>query len=138
MELKDMITRLGQIKEERKRLEQEEKLYSTPFIADTERVKAVYDYCAEAYVQLAPQSQLDTPFVRRRILFVILFLFSPKTLAGGKMTHGLRAKIAAAMNMEPSNVSHYHTNILFYYKVYKDFRDDVNNIFKDVYEKLKK
>lgn len=137
MELRDMITKLCSIKEEKRRLESEERRLSTPIIQDVKRVGAVYKYCVEAHKELFPDLSCDKPFVRRRFLFVILFLFSPKTLAGGKMGHGLRAEIAKVMGIESSNISHYHSNILFFYNVYSDFRDDVNNLFRVVFEKLK-
>lgn len=138
MELKEMITKLCSIKEERKRLEQEEIKLSTPIIQDLRRVREVYQYCLDAHKELAPSQSPNKPFVRRRFLFVLLFLFSPKTLAGGKMGHGLRAEIAKVMKIESSNVSHYHSNILFFYNVYSDFREDVNKLFEIVFDKLKK
>lgn len=137
MELKEMISRLCSIKDERKKLEQEEDMLSTPIIQDISRVGEVYGYCLEAHRVLFPGLPHNKPFIRRRFLFVILFLFSPKTLAGGKMGHGLRASISKVMKVTPSNISHYHSNILFFYNLYSDFRDDVNNLFALVYEKLK-
>ena len=138
MELKDMIKRLCDIRQELVLLEREAEALSSPIISDLEQVETVYGYCVEAHGQLFPNVPLDKPVSRRRILFVILFLFSPKTLAGTKMSRGLRAEISKIMGVESSNVSHYHSTILFFYNVYEDFRGDVNRLFAIVYDKLKR
>lgn len=137
MELKDMIKRLCEIRKELVLLEREAEALSSPIISDLNQVEEIYGYCVEAHGILFPNVPLDKPVARRRVLFVVLFLFSPKTLAGTKMSRGLRAEVSKIMGVEPSNVSHYHSNLLFFYNVYEDFRSEVNKLSAIVYNKLK-
>lgn len=138
MELHEVVSRLKEIKEERLRLNDEEQTLSSPAITDPDRIPEVLEYCKESYRELHPNSKVRVSEVRRMYIFILLFLFSPKTLAGGKMSNGLRTRIAGAMGIESSNVSHYHADVWFYYTVYSDFRDDVNGMFALVFDKLKK
>lgn len=130
--------RLRSIKDERTKLDDEEKMLSNPALSDYDDIPKIFDYCHEAYEQLHPRTRVRASEIRRKYLFVILFLYSPKTLAGGKMSSGLRTKIAEALGVEPTNISHYHSDIWFYYTVYSDFREDVNQLFSIVFENLKR
>lgn len=138
MELQEVIMRLRTIKMEKSRLSEEEQKLSNPMMKDMSDIPTILTYCREAYKDIHRTSVPRRPRERRIYIFILLFLFSPQTLAGGKMGSGIRESIAKAMEIESSNVSHYHSDIWFYYNVYEDFRQDVNTIFEKVFEKLRK
>lgn len=131
MELKEYIRRIRELSEAKKVLSEEERVLSSPMISDLSQVSRVVGYCREAYGD-KPLKVVSRPF-----LFVVLFIFSPKTLSGGKMVSGLRDKLAECLNTTASNISHYSANLMFYYQMYKDFANEVNNLFSYVYSKLK-
>ena len=138
MDLQELVSRLRRIKEEKDRLNTEELVLSSPSITDLGKVGDIFELCKEAVKESDPRSNPLSAANRRKSLFVILYLFSPKTLAGGKMSLGLRNEVARVMNISPSNVSHCYKNAWFFYEVYKDFREEVNDLFARVFEKLKK
>ena len=137
MELQEVITRLREIKEYKGRILDEERRLSTPVMRNMKDIPMVLGYCEEAYRSFHPEEGIRRSEMRRVSIFILLFLFSPQTLAGGKMGSGIREGIANAMGIESSNISHYHSNIWFYYRVYESFRNDVNNVFNVVFEKLR-
>ena len=131
MELKEYISRMRELSEANRILLEEEKKLSSPIISDLSQVERVLGYCREAYGD-KPRKNVSRPF-----LFVMLFFFSPKTLSGGKMVSGLRDKLAECLDTTASNISHYTANLMFYYVMYKDFANEVNNLFTYVYARLK-
>lgn len=138
MKLQQVITRLSEIKEHRAVLDMEEKSLSTPSVTNTDLLPTILEYCREAFTELHPQGGVRSSEERRVYIFILLFLYSPRTLSGGKMSKGLRVKIASALGVESSNLSHYHADIWFRYQIYDDFRNDVNKVFEKVFEKLRK
>lgn len=132
-----MIDRLVEIQGEREALHREERSLSSPSMMDYDDVGRVYRFCCQAYGELHPDRHGSGSELRRQAIFVILFLYSPRTLAGGRMNSGLRRRIAEVMGLEPSNVSHYHADVWFYYSVYADFREDIDNLFARVFALLR-
>ena len=66
-----------------------------------------------------------------------MYLYSPGSLAGGKMKSGLRNKIAEALGVKAmSAVSNKLDSITFSYKLYKYFRQDLNRILSGIQERL--
>ena len=128
---------MKRLKDKKKEILDEELRLSEPQIDDLGRVNDVFFLCVDAYQSIHPDSRNIKREAYKQILFVILFLFSPKTLSGSKMREGLRDKLSENMNMSPQSISHSISNLMFFYTVYKDFRYDVNYIFTYVFEKLR-
>ena len=79
--------------------------------------------------------------MRRRpypITVIILFLYSPSTLAGGKMKNGLRDKLAEVLGVNAqTTISNNCNNLVFSYQLYKYFRQDVDWIYGEMMERIK-
>nr|DAI53189.1 MAG TPA: hypothetical protein [Caudoviricetes sp.] len=135
MELKEYITRIKSLNETKQSVAEEERLLSSPIVTDLSMVETVFQYCLDAYFELHPNNKLRHS--SRRVLFVMMFIFSPKTLAGAKIAVGVRDKLAALYHAQPQNISYYVRNLMFFYNVYMDFQSDVDYIFAEVYKKLR-
>lgn len=128
---------MKRLKDAKKEILEEEMRLSEPQIDDLERVYEVFNLCVEAYMEAYPDTKNLKREGYKQILFVLLFIFSPKTLSGSKMREGLRDKLSTNLKISPQSISHSIANLMFFYTVYKDFRYDVNYIFTYVFEKLR-
>ena len=73
------------------------------------------------------------------LVFIILYLYSPMTLAGGKMKAGLREKLGNVLGIkEKTVVSNNINGIVFSYQLYKYFRQDIERIFSEISVRLGK
>lgn len=78
------IARIKDIQERLEELSEEEKDLSSPLLTDIRLVREIYDIFSGMVENPASAAQ------RKKFIFIILYLFSPGTLAGGKMASGLR------------------------------------------------
>lgn len=70
-----------------------------------------------------------------RNIFILIAarVYSPKALIGHKLGAGVRARMAEILSIEPTIVSHALENLVFRYKKYRDFREDVDTTFALIY-----
>lgn len=78
------IARIKDIQERMSELSEEGKDLSSPLLTDIRLVGEIYDIFSGMVENPASAEQ------RKKFIFIILYLFSPGTLAGGKMASGLR------------------------------------------------
>lgn len=76
---------------------------------------------------------------RKEFIFVVIYLYDPMRLFGGKIKSGLREKIGEVLGVKSKNViSNFCSELLVLYRHYSDFREHVditiNNVM-DIYER---
>ncbi|MEG1693461.1 MAG: hypothetical protein RR312_08735 [Bacteroidales bacterium] len=70
---------------------------------------------------------------RGKFIYVILYLYSPGALIGGRTRIGLREALAKVFNINDKQIiSKNIGDLRFYFDNYKDFRDDVELFYKKV------
>lgn len=70
---------------------------------------------------------------RKKFLMVVLYLYSPKALAGDRMRIGLRKVISGLFGLTTSTpISDNSACLIVEYNAYADFRRDVDLIFSEV------
>lgn len=70
---------------------------------------------------------------RKKFIMVVLYLYSPKALAGDRMRMGIRKIISELFGLTTSTpISDNSASLLIEYNAYSDFRRDVDLIFKEV------
>ena len=75
---------------------------------------------------------------RKKFLFIVLFLYAPSSLAGGRLPNGIRAELANVFpDVSPCVISNNIADVSFIYQQYKNFRQDIEYIYRRVIEKLK-
>ena len=73
-----------------------------------------------------------------QFLLVILFLYSPIALVGGRIVNGVRDKLAQLFGFtSPSAVSNLCKSINSFYSTYKGYRKNVNQLCDEFMSRLK-
>ena len=132
------IFELKSIREQKYRLSERESEIAKPVLTDLGMIDTLYEWFKEIALEgkELPKGNVSQ---RKRFIFIILYLYSPTTLAGGKMRAGLREKLAEVFPIkEKSVVSNNTNNLVFSYQLYKYFRQDVERIYKEIILRLGK
>ena len=128
-----MFSEIAEIKSIR---EQKSKL-SEPILTDLDMIGMLYRW----FQEIISQKEIfrsGNVTQRKKFIFIILFLYSPSTLAGGKMKNGLRDKLAEVLGVNAqTTISNNRNNLVFSYQLYKYFRQDVDWIYGEMMERIK-
>jgi hypothetical protein len=131
------IFELIAIREQKSRLTERERELTRPTLTDFSLIESIYEWFKE-YIKGAPPAMgPNSPVQRRRFCFVIMALYSPSALAGGRMPNGLRKALQSLYAVKPCSISWSFRNAIFYYQQYKRHRQDVNDLYLFVLGKLK-
>lgn len=133
-----IISELKSVREERIRLSAKEQELSEPMLDDYSLVGEIYEWFQEILSERTLPPRADSPLQRKKFIFIILFLYSPKTLAGDKMRIGLRDKIAEVTGCTRTLISHNCEDVSFFYQQYKCHREDIDFLYVEIMNRLKK
>lgn len=76
---------------------------------------------------------------RKEFIFVVIYLYAPQKLFGGKMPHGMRRAIANITGITCASViSATCTELMVLYTTYSDFRRGVDELLNRVMERMGK
>lgn len=131
----DKIIRLQNIRTEISKLSEEEKRLITPLFTDKNLIPVIHDIFAEITNEMN-QENVDSVIQRKKFIFIIMYMFSPNALAGGKMRKGIRDEISKVTRCSTTLISHNCEDIVFIYNFYDDFRKDVEIIYKEIINRL--
>ena len=87
------IIRLKKIRIEKSELSEEENALTEPVLKDKSLIHEIYKIFVEVLNERGCPPNIDSVTQRKKFIFIILYLFSPSSLAGGKMTAGLRRDV---------------------------------------------
>ena len=131
------IIRIKKIRVEKSGLSEEECTLSKPILTDKSLIKTIYDYFVEVLSERNCSPQVESVIQRKKFIFIILYLYSPRTLAGGKMKSGLRDEISKVLGVQSmSTISNNCSDVVFLYQNYSDFSKDIIKIFSAVMERM--
>lgn len=132
------ISELKSIRDQKRRLSEREAELSTPLLKDLSLITKVYEWFNEISENRDCSPRKESVAQRKKLIFIVLAIYSPSTLAGGKMNDGIRIKIAELFNgCSPSNISHNLSDVTFQYQNYKDFRRDIDYLYSEILSRLK-
>lgn len=132
------IMELKAIREQKSRLSEREQELSLPILTDLSLIQELYQWFKEILSRMDCTPNPDSVTQRKKFLFIILFLFAPSVLAGGRLPNGIRAEISGVFpDVSPCVISNNIADVSFIYQQYKDFRQDIEFIYNQVLEKLK-
>lgn len=132
------IVELKAIREQKSRLSEREQELSAPMLTDFALIPEIYSWFKEILSQLDCPPNFESVTQRKKFLFIVLFLFAPSVLAGGRLPNGIRAEIAGIFpDVSPCVISNNIADVSFIYQQYKDFRQDIEYIYSQVLERLK-
>lgn len=132
------IVELKAIREQKSRLSEREQELSAPMLTDFALIPEIYSWFKEILFQSDCPPNFESVTQRKKFLFIVLFLFAPSVLAGGRLQNGIRAEIAGVFpDVSPCVISNNIADVSFIYRQYKDFRQDIEYIYSQVLERLK-
>ena len=132
------IVELKSIREQKSRLSEREQELASPILTDLSLIPEIYDWFKELLAGMDCPPNLESVTQRKKFLFIVLFLFAPSVLAGGRLPNGIRAEIAGVFpDVSPCVISNNIADVSFIYQQYKDFRQDIEFIYNQVLERLK-
>lgn len=94
------IIRLKKIRIEKSELSEEENALTAPILRDKSLIHEIYKIFVELLNERGCPPNIDSVTQRKKFIFIILYLFSPSSLAGGKMTAGLRPELARVLGVQ--------------------------------------
>ena len=131
------IFELVSIREQKSTLTKKESEIMKPMLTDMGIIPLIFNWlCEITGVSGIPERRKGVE-LRQKFIFIILFLYSPSALAGGKMRIGLRDKITEVVGGTGTLISHSYSNLMFRYRVYKRFREEMDFICQSIIGKLK-
>ena len=75
-------------------------ILTSPVLKDKSLIHEIYKIFVELLNKRGCPPNIDSVTQRKKFIFIILYLFSPSSLAGGKMTSGLRPEIAKVLGVQ--------------------------------------
>ena len=134
MELNDILIGAEVIEAHRKLYRSSEKEMQYRTLSDYGLIGKLYSFFCNKLNEIHPGIDVREVQNRRKFLFIVLALYSPKTFAGVRMKMGLRNKLAQVLGCSEADITYYCRNLTFHYRLYPGFRSDIDK----VYEELKK
>lgn len=132
------IAEIKSIREQKSRLSEREKELTEPMLTDLNMIGQLYEWFKEILVSRNCPGRVDSVTQRKKFIFIVLYLYSPSTLAGGKIAVGLRDYLAITLGLKaPTGISNLCTNIMFLYDNYKNYRKDIEWIFTEITKRIK-
>lgn len=132
------IVELKSIREQKSRLSEREQELSLPVLTDLSLIPEIYCWFKAILSGMDCPPNPDSVTQRKKFLFIVLFLFAPSVLAGGRLPNGIRAEIAGVFqDVSPCVISNNIADVSFIYQQYKDFRQDIEYLYNQIVERLK-
>lgn len=108
-----------------------------PVLTDISLLPTIYEAYKRVYIRRGCPHEAMLVRNRKKFLMVVLYLYSPKALAGDRMRMGLRKAISELLGLTTRTpISDNCNGLIVQYRAYSDFRKDVDLIFKEVFDSL--
>ena len=124
------------IREQKSRLSEREAELVSPILTNLESIPYIYELFKNIVRTMNIPSR-EKIIQRKEFLFIILFLFVPSVLAGGRIPNGVRKSLEHVFpKVKPCTISNNIADVFFLYQQYKYFRSDINIIYKEMLKRL--
>ncbi len=132
------ISELKSIREQKSRLSEREQELTKPILLDLSIISIIFKWYCEIVGNCGlPERRAGSSF-RQKFIFIILFLYSPSALAGGKIAKGVRDILANILGLKaPTGISNLYVNVTFNYNNYKDYRADIDYLYTEIVNRLR-
>ena len=130
------IAEIKNIREQKSRLSEREAELVSPILTNLESIPYIYELFKNIVrtINIPPREKI---IQRKEFLFIILFLFVPSVLAGGRIPNGVRKSLEHVFpKVKPCTISNNIADVFFLYQQYKYFRSDINIIYKEMLKRL--
>ena len=132
------IVELRSIREQKSRLSEREQELASPILTDLSLIPEIYGWFKELLAGMDCPPNPESVTQRKKFLFIVLFLFAPSVLAGGRLPNGIRAEISGVFSdVSPCVISNNIADVSFIYQQYKDFRQDIDYLYAEIVKRLR-
>ena len=132
------IAELKSIREQKSRISEREVELSRPVLQNVELIADIYGWFKDILSGMDFQPNTESVMQRKKFFFIILFLFAPSVLAGGRLPNGIRAELTKVFpNVSPCVISNNIADVSFIYQNYKDFRQDIDYLYTEIVKRLR-
>ena len=108
-----------------------------PILTDLALLPTIHEAYKRVYARRGCPQDAMLVRNRKKFIMVVLYLYSPKALAGDRMRMGLRKIISELFGLTTSTpISDNSASLIIEYNAYADFRRDVDLILNEVFEAL--
>ena len=133
------IVELKTIRERKKELTERENELMSPELTDLSLIPKLYGWFKEILGNRTCPPNMDCVTQRKKFLFIVLFLYAPSVLAGGRLPNGIRTKLSEVfVEISPSLISQNIADLAFMFQRYKDFRKDIESLYSEILDRLEK
>lgn len=133
-----IISELKSLREQKSRLSEREYELSSPKLTELELIPDVYGWFKEILNGMDFPPLVESVTQRKKFLFIILFLYAPSVLAGGRMPNGIRKSLEEVFPLvKPCTISNNCEDVVFLYQQYKEFRRDIDYLYTEIVNRLK-
>lgn len=130
------ISEIREIRRMKSALSERETRLSRPTLRDYAMIPALYAWFNEI-MDGDEGGQPGKAYARMKFIFIILFLYAPGALAGGKMPDGLRKAISGLYpSLAPCVISNNKKSSLFFFELYRLYKSDIERIYEGIMRKL--
>lgn len=131
------VSELKSIREQKSRLSERERELIKPILKDLSLIPVIFGWYCELKGNCGLPERRAGAIFRRKFIFIILFLYSPSTLAGGKIAKGIRDILADILEFNsPTGISNLCVDVTFYYNNYKEYRADIEYLYTEILNRL--
>ncbi len=132
--ISETIRNIRKAREELREATQKENLLCAPVLTDYSLIPRLYQIFCRLTDDM-PAVNLDR---RKVFIFIIQYIYAPRTLFGCKMPRGLRRRLAEALGLNAAtSVSRWASETMHHYLVYTQFRIEANRIIGGMAEQMK-
>lgn len=129
------IYELKSIRGEKAKLSNREIELCRPDIIDIGMLSVVHEWFRE--ILGLSDGKKETTIQRMKFIFIALFLFTPSSLAGGKMPDGMREAISRLYpSLAPCVISNNKKSSLFFFDLYRLYKSDIEKIYEGIRRRL--
>lgn len=132
------IGKLKSVREDIARLAQQEEELTTPLLTNIENIPVILGWFFElsGYTEGTNARKMKADH-KKEFIFIILYFYSPITLAGGQIVNGVRDELSKVLGYKsPAGISNLLSILVTTYNTYKDYMNDVDRIFIEVQKRL--
>lgn len=125
-------------KEALKKLQGEYNTLTLPLLHNTALLPNILQWYEETAPELDTNSRDAKALHSQCFIFIATMLYSPSTLAGGKLSLGLRSQLSQMLHFKsPTSISNIIPNLMFLYNNYKSYKQRIDTAFDYILNKLK-
>lgn len=133
-----IIEQIKLVKEKKEKLSRIEQNLSSPILTDKSLIPEIYELFKRVLSEQDFSPMPESPHQRKKFVFVILFLYSPKTLAGYHSPRRLRDAIAKAIGLrDVTFISNNIETVAFLSQNDKYFKEDIEYLYTEIITRLK-